>query len=137
MVKFVGSFSSTLEFGHVVIISGTIRKSAENFTLNLLSDNSSADIPFHMNFVFGENSQIIRNSKIHGEFGAAENLGGMFTKEKNPLKAGDQKFNFFVNDKNNKFLINSRCVMQYFISAITQCFFITRRKIYIVRADWS
>lgn len=119
MVKFVGSFSSTLEFGHVIIISGTIKKSAENFTLNLLSDNSSADIPFHMNFVFGENSQIIRNSKINGEFGAAENMGGMFTKEKNPLKAGDQEFNIFYVDK-NKILIKSRCVMQFLISEITK-----------------
>lgn len=91
MVKFVGSFSSTLEFGHVVIISGGIKKTAENFTLNFLSDNSSIDIPFHMNFAFGENCQIIRNSKINGEFGAAENSAGMFNKENNPLKAGDLK----------------------------------------------
>lgn len=89
MVKFVGTFHSTLEFGQVVIISGAIRKSAENFTLNLLSENSS-DIPFHMNFVFGENSQIIRNTKINGEFGIAENGVGMFIKEKNPLKSGEK-----------------------------------------------
>lgn len=89
MVKFIGSFHSTLEFGQVVIISGTIRKSAENFTLNLLSENAS-DIPFHMNFVFGENSQIIRNTKINGEFGAAEASPGMFIKEKNPLKSGEE-----------------------------------------------
>ena len=89
MVKFVGTFHSTLEFGQVVIISGAIRKSAENFTLNLLSENAS-DIPFHMNFVFGENNQIIRNTKINGEFGAAETSPGMFIKAKNPLKSGEK-----------------------------------------------
>lgn len=89
MVKFTGSFHDTLEFGQVIIISGTIKKSAENFTLNLLSENNSSDIPFHMNFVFGENCQIIRNTKINGEFGAAENTPGMFTKEKNPLRSGE------------------------------------------------
>jgi hypothetical protein len=88
MVKFVGTFHSALEFGQVLIISGTIKKSAENFTLNLLSENNS-DIPFHMNFVFGDNSQIIRNTKINGEFGAAENFPGLFTKEKNPLRSGE------------------------------------------------
>lgn len=90
MVKFVGGFHSTLEFGHVVIISGTIKKSADNFTLNFLSENSTSDIPFHMNAVFGENNQIIRNTRINGEFGAAENSAGMFTKEMNPLKAGER-----------------------------------------------
>ena len=91
MVKFLGSFYSTLEFGHVVIISGSIKKSAETFILNFLSENTSGDIPFHMNFTFGDgNSQIIRNTKINGEFGAAETSGGMFTKEKNPLKPGDK-----------------------------------------------
>lgn len=92
MVKFSGSFHSTLEFGHVIIINGTLSKSAETFIFNLLSENESGDIPFHMNFIFGdEKSQIIRNSKINGEFGAAETSGGMFTKEKNPLKPGDKK----------------------------------------------
>lgn len=89
MVKFTGSFHSMLEFGHVIVISGQIRNSAENFTMNLLSENNAADIPFHMNVVFGENGQIIRNTKINGEFGAAENMGGMFTKERNPLKSGE------------------------------------------------
>lgn len=89
MVKFVGTFHSTLEFGQVIIISGKIKNSAENFTLNLLSEKSLSDIPFHMNFVFGENCQIIRNTKINGEFGAAENSPGMFTKEKNPLRSGE------------------------------------------------
>lgn len=89
MVKFVGTFQSHLEFGHVVIISGKIRDAAENFILNFLSENNASDIPFHMNVVFSENSQIIRNTKINGEFGAAENLPGMFTKERNPLKSGE------------------------------------------------
>jgi hypothetical protein len=93
MVKFIGTFHSTLEFGQVIIVGGTIKKSAENFTLNLLSENAS-DIPFHMNFVFGENSQIIRNTKINGEFGAAENFPGMFTKEKNPLRSGKNYVTF-------------------------------------------
>lgn len=88
MVKFVGTFHSALEFGQVIIVGGTIKKSAENFTMNFLSENTS-DIPFHMNFVFGDNSQIIRNTKINGEFGAAENFPGMFTKEKNPLRSGE------------------------------------------------
>lgn len=91
MVKFTGSFHSTLEFGQVIIISGSIKKSAETFILNFLSDNSAVDIPFHMNFIFGEEkNQIIRNTKINGEFGTAETSGGMFTKEKNPLKPGDK-----------------------------------------------
>lgn len=91
MVKFLGSFYSTLEFGHVIIISGSIRKNAETFILNFLSENNAGDVPFHMNFIFGdEKSQIIRNTKINGEFGAAETSGGMFTKENNPLKAGDK-----------------------------------------------
>jgi hypothetical protein len=89
MVKFVGAFHTTLEFGHVVIISGKIKNSADNFTLNFLSENI-ADIPFHMNAVFGDKNQIIRNSKIHGEFGAAENTSGMLTKEKNPMKSGKE-----------------------------------------------
>jgi hypothetical protein len=91
MVKFVGTFHSALEFGQVIIISGRIKKSAENFTLNLLSESASSNIPFHMNFVFGENCQIIRNTKINGEFGAAEDLPGMFTKEKNPLRSGEME----------------------------------------------
>jgi Galactoside-binding lectin len=90
MVKFVGSFNSTLEFGHVIIISGKLKEPAENFTLNLLGDNGLYDVPFHMNVVFGENSQIIRNTKINGDFGTAENMGGMLTKEMNPLKSGEQ-----------------------------------------------
>jgi Galactoside-binding lectin len=89
MVKFVGGFHSTLEFGHVIIISGHIKENAENFTLNLLGNYNAHDIPFHMNVVFGERSQIIRNTKIHGEFGAAENAPGMFTREPNPLRPGD------------------------------------------------
>ncbi|CRK90942.1 CLUMA_CG004632, isoform A [Clunio marinus] len=83
MVKFTGYFHNNLEFGHVVILGGKIRETAGNFTLNLLSEDDSLDvprnIPFHMNVVFGENGQIIRNTKIHGEFGAAENASGMFT----------------------------------------------------------
>lgn len=99
MVKFVGSFNSPLEFGHVVIVSGKIRDAAENFTLNLLSDNAS-DIPFHANVIFGENCQIIRNTKINGEFGAAETSGGILTKEPNPLKSGedDAAISFFIVD---------------------------------------
>lgn len=89
MVKFTAGFHSTLEFGHVIIISGKTRDNAENFTLNLLGDNNAYDIPFHMNVVFGENSQIIRNTKINGEFGTAENTAGMFYKETNPLKSGE------------------------------------------------
>lgn len=88
MVKFFATFHSELSFGQVIIISGIVRKSAENFTLNLLSDKNSFEIPLHVNVVFGENEQIIRNTKLNGEFGAAENLGGMLTKEKNPLKQG-------------------------------------------------
>lgn len=91
MVKFTGGFFSPLEFGQVIIIGGKIKENAENFTLNLLSDNS-LDIPLHMNVVFGENGQIIRNTKINGEFGVAENIGGMLQKVKNPLKAGERDF---------------------------------------------
>lgn len=89
MVKFLGAFHTTLEFGHVVIIGGKIRDGAENFTMNLQSEANTSDIPFHMNVVFGENEQIIRNTKINGEFGAAENMVGMFSKQKNPLKSGE------------------------------------------------
>lgn len=93
VVKFLGSFSATLEFGHVIIVRGIIKRSAENFILNFLSENESGDIPLHMNFTFGDdNSQIIRNTKLNGEFGAAETSGGMFTKEKNPLKPGDKDY---------------------------------------------
>lgn len=88
MVKFVGSFYSPLEFGHVFIIGGKIKDSAENFTVNLISDRN--DIPLHMNIVFGEHGQIIRNTKLNGEFGAGENIGGMITKVKNPLKPGEK-----------------------------------------------
>lgn len=90
MVKFLGTLHSTLEFGHVVIVGGKIKDAAENFTLNFLSENSALGIPFHMNVVFGENGQIIRNTKINGEFGAAENTSGILTKEKNPLKSGEK-----------------------------------------------
>lgn len=90
MVKFLGSLHSPLEFGHVIIIGGKIRVEAENFTLNFLSENNASDIPFHMNVVFGESGQIIRNTKINGEFGAAETIGGMITKEKNPMKSGER-----------------------------------------------
>lgn len=89
MVKFVGSFHTPLEFGHVVIIGGKIRDDAENFTLNFLSEKNASDIPFHMNVVFGDNEQIIRNTKINGEFGIAEDLPGMLTKQRNPLKSGE------------------------------------------------
>lgn len=65
--------------------------------MNFLSENSSTDIPFHMNVVFGDNQQIIRNTKINGEFGAAENTVGMLTKEKNPLKSGESDWNLIEN----------------------------------------
>lgn len=67
MVKFVGTLHSHLEFGHVVIISGITKKNAEHFILNFMSDKTSSDIPLHMNVVFGEREQIIRNTKINGE----------------------------------------------------------------------
>jgi hypothetical protein len=89
MVKFLGSFQTTLEFGHVVIVGGSVSENSENFILNLLSDDPKSDIPFHMNFVFGDNCQVIRNSKINGDFGVAETLPGMLTKQLNPLKSGD------------------------------------------------
>ncbi|XP_070504243.1 galectin-9-like isoform X2 [Chironomus tepperi] len=95
MVKFTGSFQSPLEFGHVIVISGIARKTAENFFINFLGDKASGDIPLHLNVVFGENEQIIRNTKINGEFGAAETSPGMFTKERNPLKSGD-RFTFYI-----------------------------------------
>lgn len=90
MVKFTASFYLPLEFGHVVIVSGKIKEAAENFTLNLISDNNALDIPLHMNVVFGENGQIIRNTKLNGEFGAGENMGGMITRVRNPLKPGEK-----------------------------------------------
>lgn len=96
MVRFLGAFHTTLEFGHVVIIGGKIRDEAENFTMNFLSEHNTSDIPFHMNVVFGENEQIIRNTKINGEFGAAENMVGMFTKQKNPLKSGESDQNSLI-----------------------------------------
>jgi hypothetical protein len=89
MVKFRGSFHSPLEFGHVVIIGGVTKHSAENLIIDLLSDKNTSDTPLHVNVVFGENEQIIRNTKINGEFGAAETSPGIFTKQKNPLKSGD------------------------------------------------
>lgn len=67
MVKFTGSFQSPLEFGHVIVISGIARQTAENFFVNFLGDKASGDIPLHLNVVFGENEQIIRNTKINGE----------------------------------------------------------------------
>lgn len=88
MVKFEGSLHSPLEFGHVLIVSGTSTASAEKFVLNL-TNNNALDIPLHMNVIFGEKNQIIRNTKINGEFGAAENMGGMITKQMNPLRAGE------------------------------------------------
>lgn len=66
MVKFVGTLHSPLEFGHVLIISGITKKNAENFILNFMSDKTSNDIPLHVNVVFGESQQIIRNTKING-----------------------------------------------------------------------
>jgi len=43
-----------------------------------------------MNVVLNQNdSQIIRNTKLNGEFGAAETSSGIFTKEKNPLLPGE------------------------------------------------
>lgn len=67
MVKFTGTFHSPLEFGHVIVVGGVAKRTAEHFIINFLSDKSSSDIPLHMNVVFGENEQIIRNTKINGE----------------------------------------------------------------------
>lgn len=69
MAKFTGTFYSSLEFGHVLIIGGVTKRNAENFTLNFHSDKTSTDIPLHLNVVFGERAQIIRNTKINGELG--------------------------------------------------------------------
>lgn len=88
MVKFAGSLFAPLEFGHVLIVSGKSTTSAEKFVLNL-TNNNALDIPLHLNVIFGEKNQIIRNTKINGEFGAAENMGGMITKQMNPLRAGE------------------------------------------------
>lgn len=96
MVKFTGSLYSPLEFGHVLIVSGKSTASAEKFVLNL-TNNNALDIPLHMNVIFGEKNQIIRNTKINGEFGAAENMGGMITKQMNPLRAGEICWN--LNDE--------------------------------------
>lgn len=123
MVKFTGTFQSTLEFGQVVIISGSIKKSAENFTLNFLSENVTTDIPFHMNFVFGENCQIIRNTKINGEFGAAENTPGMFTKEKNPLRSGETDKNYVTFHPSIKYFISSCCVIWTIRKSLFECLF--------------
>lgn len=68
MVKFSGTLHSPLEFGHVIVISGKAKRNAENFILNFMSDKTSSDIPLHVNVVFGEKEQIIRNTKLNGEF---------------------------------------------------------------------
>lgn len=93
MVKFTATFHSALEFGHVIIVGGCVTETSESFTLNLLQDdNPKSDIPFHMNFIFGDDSRVIRNTKINGEFGAAETMPGIFTKKSNPLNAGERIF---------------------------------------------
>lgn len=120
MVKFTGTFQSTLEFGQVIIISGSIKKSAENFTMNFLSENVAIDIPFHMNFVFGEHCQIIRNTKINGEFGTAENMPGMFTKEKNPLRSGEIDKNYVTFHPSIKYFISPCCVIR---KSLFECLF--------------
>jgi hypothetical protein len=66
MAKFSGTLTANLEFGHVIVISGVIKRQAENFIVNLMSDKTSKDIVLHMNFIFGENEQVIRNTKING-----------------------------------------------------------------------
>lgn len=92
MVKFTATFHSTLEFGHVIIVGGRLTATSENLTLNLLADDdpNPLDIPLQMDFVFGDSSRVIRNTKINGEFGTPETMPGMLTRQSNPLAAGEK-----------------------------------------------
>lgn len=89
MVRFIGSFFSPLEFGHVIIVSGKVSENAENFTLNFLADKNGYEIPLQMYVLFGEEGQIIRNSKINGQLGVTEIEPTFNGKVPNPLKSGD------------------------------------------------
>lgn len=89
MVHFIGSFYSPLEFGHVIIVSGKVSENAEIFTLNFLADKNCYEVPLQIHVKFGDDEQIIRNSKINGELGTAETESAFNYKEKNPLKSGD------------------------------------------------
>ncbi|CAO1381748.1 unnamed protein product [Diamesa hyperborea] len=95
MVHFIGSLHSPLEFGHVIIVSGKVSENAEHFTLNFLADKNGYEIPLQIYVSFGAEGQIIRNSKINGQLGAAEIEPAFNGKEANPLKSGSN-FTFYV-----------------------------------------
>lgn len=106
MVHFIGSLHSPLEFGHVIIVSGKVSENAEYFTLNFLADKNGYEIPLQIDVLFGAEGQIIRNSKINGQLGAAEIEPAFNGKETNPLKSGDSNclndiliIKFIISDK--------------------------------------
>ncbi|CAO1408990.1 unnamed protein product [Diamesa serratosioi] len=97
MVHFIGSLYSPLEFGHVIIVSGKVSEKAEIFQLNFLADKNGYEIPLQIDVIFGEDGQIIRNSKINGQLGTAEIEPAFNGKVTNPLISGDRcNFTFYV-----------------------------------------